>query len=127
MDGRVALHLFEPRYRILIRRCWEGNHLFVYCGNIPHAGGKGVVVRIQEAIFLPDGRADIVGIGVEEITLGDVWVEENTGGLYHTKVNLLSSAAATDSPQVDAAAMTLQGEDRGSAGRASSTSRCVIM
>ena len=88
------------------------------------------MVRIQQAVFLPDGCADIVGIGVEEITLGDVWVEENTGGLYHTTVNLLSSAAATDSarPRVDANDIPLQREDRGSTGRATTSAyRCAIM
>lgn len=31
----IALHLFEPRYRILIRRAMEGNKMFVYCSKTP--------------------------------------------------------------------------------------------
>ena len=26
----ISLHFFEPRYKILIRRAWEGNRVFVW-------------------------------------------------------------------------------------------------
>jgi hypothetical protein len=84
--SRVALHLFEPRYKILIRRAWEGNRSFIYCGELPRPGGTGVLVRVDDAVFLPDGRANILGRGVQTVTLDAVWVEEGTGGLYHAKV-----------------------------------------
>ena len=38
VDENVGLHLFEPRYKILIRRAWEGNRCFVYCPYRPAAG-----------------------------------------------------------------------------------------
>ena len=82
----VMLHFFEPRYKILIRRTWEGNRVFVYCSDVPRPGGRGVLVRVDHARFLPDGRANIVGQGVQVVTLGAVWVEEGTGGLFHTRV-----------------------------------------
>mmetsp|Transcript_100493 Transcript_100493/g.260011 ORF Transcript_100493/g.260011 Transcript_100493/m.260011 type:complete len:259 (-) Transcript_100493:188-964(-) len=81
----VALHFFEPRYKILIRRAWEGSRLFVFCARKPRRGEQGIVVRVSQAQFLPDGRANIVGRGVEAITLGDVWVEDGTGGLFYTR------------------------------------------
>ena len=83
----IGLHLFEPRYKILIRRCWEGNRCFVYCGERPRMGTRGVVVRVDSARFMPDGRANIVGVGVESIELGETWVEDGTGGLFYTKVS----------------------------------------
>lgn len=46
----VGLHFFEPRYKILIRRCWEGNRCFVYCAGLPRAGTRGVVVRGKNTI-----------------------------------------------------------------------------
>ena len=91
VGGNVALHLFEPRYKILIRRTWEGNKLFVYCGCRPQPGAPGVIVRIDHAAFLPDGRANIRGQGVEEITLGEMWVEDGTGSLYHTTAHSLAA------------------------------------
>ena len=82
----VALHFFEPRYKVLIRRAWEGNRLFAYTGVQPRPGAEGVVVRIEEARFLRDGRANVVGVGVAAITLGEVWVEDGTHGLNVTRL-----------------------------------------
>eukprot|EP01052_Picozoa_sp_SAG31_P014612 SAG31_NODE_915_length_11052_cov_26.254633_6_plen_205_part_00 len=41
----VALHFFEPRYKILIRRSWEGSKLFVFCGCKPRVGARAHIVR----------------------------------------------------------------------------------
>lgn len=131
VGGRVGLHLFEPRYKILIRRAWEvvdialnpnsatlpapalscccrgraapasavqGNKLFVYCGCYPQPGAPGVIVRIDQATFLPDGRANILGHGVEGIALSEVWVEDGTGGLYYTATHSLSGSAPSNYP-----------------------------
>eukprot|EP00404_Azadinium_spinosum_P035385 CAMPEP_0180647338 /NCGR_PEP_ID=MMETSP1037_2-20121125/50255_1 /TAXON_ID=632150 /ORGANISM="Azadinium spinosum, Strain 3D9" /LENGTH=179 /DNA_ID=CAMNT_0022671827 /DNA_START=137 /DNA_END=674 /DNA_ORIENTATION=- len=85
----VLLHFFEPRYKILIRRAWEGNQLFVFCSSVPRRGGRGVVVRIRHAQFLPDGRANIKGDAIHSIVLGNTWVEEGTGGgLFYTQGDL---------------------------------------
>lgn len=91
----IGLHLFEPRYKILIRRCWEGNRCFVYCGERPTAGTRGVVVRVDSARFMPDGRANISGVGVEGIELGETWVEDGTGGLFYTKVSTTVARSAS--------------------------------
>ena len=95
----VALHLFEPRYKILIRRAWEGNRLFVYCGTRPAEGARGTIVRVESARFLPDGRANIVGVGVRSIQLESTWVEDGTGGLWYTRSSdgALDAAAETTS------------------------------
>ena len=53
----------EPRYKILIRRAWEGGKEFVYCGCVPRVGAPGVVVRVDDAHFFPDGRCCIRGVG----------------------------------------------------------------
>ena len=42
----VFLHLFEPRYRILIRRAVEGDRLFIYAPESPRAGLEACVVRV---------------------------------------------------------------------------------
>jgi len=88
----VFLHFFEPRYKILIRRAWEGNKLFVFCGERPRAGARGIVVKVLDAVFLPDGRSNIRGVGKHEVVLGETWVEEGTQGLAMTRVDVLNSA-----------------------------------
>ena len=81
----IALHLFEPRYRILIRRAMEGNNMFVYAARTPKGGHRACLVKVTSAFFHHDGRANIVGVGVEEFGMEDVWVEEGTAGLYYTR------------------------------------------
>ena len=75
VDQQIALHLFEPRYRILIRRAMEGNNLFVYAARTPRCGQRACLVKVTSAFFHRDGRANIVGIGVEEFALekNNVW------------------------------------------------------
>ena len=80
----IALHLFEPRYRILIR-AMEGNRMFVYAAKTPRRGHRAVLVHVTAAAFRLNGRANIVGMGVEEFQMEDVWVEEGTMGLYYTR------------------------------------------
>ena len=86
VGGTVGLHLFEPRYKILIRRAWEGGKEFVYCGCVPRVGAPGVVVRVDDAHFFPDGRCCIRGVGVRRVELGATWIEDGTGGLFITRV-----------------------------------------
>lgn len=79
---QVALHLFEPRYRLLARRMWAADKRFVYCARAPmSAAGRSsfnlpldqepevddgcVLVLATHATFSDDGQADIIGHAVE--------------------------------------------------------------
>ena len=55
-----------------------------------------MIVRIADAIFLADGRANIIGQGVEAVSLGDTWIEDGTGGLYHTSVASVAAGTVRD-------------------------------
>lgn len=83
---QVHLHFFEDRYKILIRRTWEGNRRFLCTQTEPEGGMTGLIVEVDQACFLPDGSADIYGHGVELVTLGRVWVEEGTHGLFYSEM-----------------------------------------
>ncbi|KAI9593111.1 PUA-like domain-containing protein [Syncephalis fuscata] len=63
------LHIFEPRYRLLIRRCWMGSRRFgMVCSWPPVPEGEappsdrplyrdyGTMLWIERVRFLPDGR-----------------------------------------------------------------------
>lgn len=94
----ISLHFFEPRYRVLIRRAWEGNRVFVWAQAAPSGSSSeslqtALLVAVDSARFLPDGRATIVGRGVERVALDRCWVEEGTGGLWYTTVRSASAAA----------------------------------
>jgi hypothetical protein len=83
----VALHLFEPRYKILIRRAMEGDKTFVFAGHVPRPGLRATLVRVQQAAFLPDGRALVRGFAMKSVVLGECWVEDDSGGLHYSKID----------------------------------------
>ena len=88
-------------------------------------------VRIDHAAFLPDGRADIRGRGMQRIVLGKTWIEDGTMGLAYTRINSLTTAAtpaatpprAVVLPRVLATAAPTQLE----ATHRVAASRCVVM
>jgi uncharacterized protein len=71
----LPLHVFEPRYRELVRRCLEGTPEFgvALIERGSEVGGGDVrfdsacVVRIVEAVSLPDGRWAVVVAGTDRI------------------------------------------------------------
>ncbi|XWX01079.1 hypothetical protein V2A60_009104 [Cordyceps javanica] len=65
------LHVFEPRYRLLVRRALEGDKTFgmVLPRRPRHAGDAafhelGTLLRIENAQFFPDGRCLIETVGL---------------------------------------------------------------
>ncbi|CAE8640008.1 unnamed protein product, partial [Polarella glacialis] len=116
----VQLHFFEPRYRILIRRAWEGSKRFLCVQAEPKAGDVGLIVEVDLASFLPDGRANIRGRGVELVTLSRAWVESGTAGLFYAEVEGVKGTAAA-SARPPAVASTNNAEVR-----ARATLRAVI-
>ncbi|RKP07911.1 PUA-like domain-containing protein [Thamnocephalis sphaerospora] len=67
------LHIFEPRYRLLLRRCWVGSRRFgMICGRpsqpepapdqLPYRE-YGTVLIIEKMRFLPDGRMMVLSRG----------------------------------------------------------------
>ncbi|XP_069023389.1 LON peptidase N-terminal domain and RING finger protein 1 [Embiotoca jacksoni] len=60
------LHVFEPRYRLMIRRCMEtGTRQFGMCISDPEKGfvDNGCMLIIRSVHFLPDGRSVVDTIG----------------------------------------------------------------
>ncbi|KAF5695314.1 LON peptidase n-terminal domain-containing protein [Fusarium globosum] len=65
------LHIFEPRYRLMIRRALEGDHTFgmVIPKRPQHPGDAnfhqlGTLLRIVNVQFFPDGRSLIETVGL---------------------------------------------------------------
>ncbi|XP_067843175.1 LON peptidase N-terminal domain and ring finger 1 isoform X2 [Heptranchias perlo] len=60
------LHVFEPRYRLMIRRCIEtGTKRFGMCISDPQNGftDYGCMLHIRNIHFLPDGRSVVDTVG----------------------------------------------------------------
>ncbi|XP_016043063.2 LON peptidase N-terminal domain and RING finger protein 2 [Erinaceus europaeus] len=61
------LHVFEPRYRLMIRRCMEtGTRRFGMCLSAEHAGISeyGCMLEIKDVRTFPDGSSVVDAIGV---------------------------------------------------------------
>ena len=83
----LGLHLFEPRYRLMIKRAWSTHKQFVFMPNfvnyqVEH-GHIGFVVQLTQCHIEPDGRAMIEGIMSHPVQVIFHWVEANTGELHH--------------------------------------------
>ena len=76
----LPLHVFEPRYRLLIRRCIEGAGPFGIvlirsgseAGMLAEPHGIGTVARIVAVSPLPDGRSYVVTRGERRFALDGV-------------------------------------------------------
>ena len=67
----LPLHIFEPRYRQMLDDVRAGNNLFGLSylddsaeNEIPPAGHIGCVAEITEAETMPDGRSNILTVGL---------------------------------------------------------------
>lgn len=71
----LPLHIFEPRYRALIRDVLDGDGTFGVCliergaevGGDDVRTGVGTLARVHEAEELPDGRWAVIAIGERRI------------------------------------------------------------
>ena len=72
----LPLHIFEPRYRTMIQRCIEEGQPFGVVlaqeedGGTPHT--IGTAARITQVERLPDGRMNIITVGVERFVLQNI-------------------------------------------------------
>ena len=80
----LPLHIFEPRYRALVRDVLDGDGEFGVCliARGAEVGGEdvrtdvGTVARVHEAQELPDGRWGVVAVGVRRIRV-DRWLPDD--------------------------------------------------
>jgi Lon protease-like protein len=80
----LPLHVFEPRYRALVRDCLAGAREFgvVLIERGSEVGGDdartdtGTVARIVEAVELPDGRWALATLGVRRLRVRE-WLPDD--------------------------------------------------
>ena len=89
----VGLHLFEPRYRILVQRCLrepQRGSSFVFLPNFDNYeaahGDVGYLAKLVNHRLVPGKpdelpRADVTLKFVERVLIQFHWVEQDTGGL----------------------------------------------
>lgn len=75
----LPLHIFEPRYRQMLHDIRTGNNLFGLSyfdastshKDIPPAGTIGCVAEVTETQSLPDGRSNILTVGIIRYRIDD--------------------------------------------------------
>jgi Lon protease-like protein len=80
----LPLHVFEPRYRVMVRRCLDGDGEFgvVLIERGSEVGGGdvrfdiGTVSRIIQASELPDGRFALSTVGIRRLQVLR-WLDED--------------------------------------------------
>lgn len=80
----LPLHVFEERYRVMVRRCLEGVPEFgvalIERGSEVGGGDvrsrTGCVARIVQAAEAPDGRFTLVCVGTRRIAV-DTWLDDD--------------------------------------------------
>lgn len=69
------LHIFEPRYRAMLRDCLAGDRVFGLSyaerpnSDTPQPGDVGCSARIETFRHLPDGRSNLVAVGNQRYVL----------------------------------------------------------
>ncbi len=80
----LPLHIFEPRYKVLIRKCVDTNEPFGVVLAQDEEPDRpfdvGTSARVTEIKKMPDGRLNIVTLGEERFRLHD-WRESEDGYL----------------------------------------------
>lgn len=109
MPGQpLHLHVFEPRYRLMMRRCLEGSRVFGVLGFIPSIPGShsdsdnaeapetqvGCLVQIHSQQMMGDGRSLIESVGVKRFRIeGDV---TEVDGYLQGRVRTFDDGPLTD-------------------------------
>lgn len=79
-EALLPLHIFEPRYRMMLKDCLAAGGAIVIAqvsrnggGDIAEVAGAGKIVEHQP---LPDGRSNIIVAGCTRVRLDDIVLEE---------------------------------------------------
>lgn len=92
----LPLHIFEPRYRLMMRRCISGSKCFglVPAGTEPGEMAKyGCLARITNIKLLPDGRSLIETVGQERFCILEKWEQD---GYVCGKVKFINDEPPAD-------------------------------
>jgi len=70
----LPLHVFEPRYRLMIRRCLESGKKFGIVSNINNQlSSCGTAALIESQYLFPDGRSLLATLGTDRFRILDTW------------------------------------------------------
>ncbi len=85
----ISLHLFEARYKLMIKRITHTSRKFVFLPSFTsytaNKNDVGLLCELKECQILADGRAMLTAKCIHRIKIIDNWVENGTQGLHYCK------------------------------------------
>ena len=105
--GKLFLHLFEPRYKLMMQRIVNGSRQFAYVPNFTNYQGRvgdvAIVAVLQEVEFFSDGRCQLEASLTTRNRIIECFEEAGTGGLDFCRLQEFSDepVEAGDRDQCD--------------------------
>jgi hypothetical protein len=94
----LPLHIFEPRYRLMVKRCLELNQAFgVIRSGDDGLSEIGTLAEIREATRYIDGRWDIVALGTKRFRITDF---DRSAPYLQAEIELLDEAVGEPAERV---------------------------
>lgn len=85
--NKLSLHLFEPRYKLMMTRIVDTNRAFAYISaNRTELSGVALVAELEEAEFLADGRCLLEATLKRRGRVVEQYVEDGTQGLHFCRM-----------------------------------------
>jgi Lon protease-like protein len=76
------MHIYEPRYRLMLRRCLESQRVFGLSNVRQGSDGSwkpcsvGTLLHISSCNTLPDGRSYIETVGMRRYRILEIWEQD---------------------------------------------------
>lgn len=100
--SRLSLHLFEPRYRVMMQRVVNTSRSFAYVPNFTdyraNIGDPALVAQLEEVEFMADGRCILEAKLTSRHIIVDHYIEEGTQGLHFCRLQKLEDDSMVDDP-----------------------------
>ena len=91
-NANLSLHLFEPRYKLMMQRIVCSTRCFAYVPKLdsytPNIGDVALKAVLKEVEFLPDGRCLLEAKLEGRYRILEFFVEEGTQGLHYCRMEL---------------------------------------
>jgi Lon protease-like protein len=99
--NKLSLHLFEPRYRLMMTRIVNTSRAFAYLSIAYEVavGDIALVAELKETEFLADGRCILEATLCKRSRVVEHYVEEGTQGLHYCRLERIHDDTVPEAQQ----------------------------
>eukprot|EP00640_Fibrocapsa_japonica_P002174 CAMPEP_0113940442 /NCGR_PEP_ID=MMETSP1339-20121228/6567_1 /TAXON_ID=94617 /ORGANISM="Fibrocapsa japonica" /LENGTH=342 /DNA_ID=CAMNT_0000944273 /DNA_START=45 /DNA_END=1073 /DNA_ORIENTATION=+ /assembly_acc=CAM_ASM_000762 len=111
----LSLHLFEPRYKLMMKRIVNSNRKFAYVPNYTSytakAGDIALIAELQEVEFLSDGRVLLEAKLVGRHRVVEHFVEDGTQNLHYCALEEFGDDPVSSEDEAKLSALTARASE----------------